>query len=252
MYADIVIPSKFDIESTDIINSYYLPGLSINIGGPCPYPNCLSNFEFYKKLAEKMGWREDPEFNEDDNLIVENCLNLLPSNFRTNIKTNGYHVLFDINSVPFKEMLFPTFNKKINLQNLTLDFGFEWVDLIRRRKKNTFILISPSHKYYIHSQLGQIHNHYLDDFNNIYLSDHDIKSLNLKEGQRVLVSNRQGQGEYFIARTSILDRGIALIYSGAPFESTSKFNVNIFTPDLPEELGFSGSYNSTLVEINNL
>ncbi|MFW9895559.1 MAG: molybdopterin-dependent oxidoreductase, partial [Candidatus Thorarchaeota archaeon] len=35
-YANIVIPAKFDLESYDIIKPYYIPSLSINIGGPCP------------------------------------------------------------------------------------------------------------------------------------------------------------------------------------------------------------------------
>ncbi|MFX1551382.1 MAG: molybdopterin-dependent oxidoreductase, partial [Promethearchaeota archaeon] len=47
-YADIVIPAKFDLESYDLISPYYIPGLSINIGGPCPYQDCLSNYEFFQ------------------------------------------------------------------------------------------------------------------------------------------------------------------------------------------------------------
>lgn len=46
-YADIVIPAEFDLECNDFISSYYIPGLSVNIGGPCPFQYCLSNFEFF-------------------------------------------------------------------------------------------------------------------------------------------------------------------------------------------------------------
>jgi len=251
-FADIVIPSKFDLECSDIISPYYIPSISINNGGPCPYPNCLSNFEFFQKLYNNLCIGENPEFNENDNQILEHCLNLLPPNFKDNIIRNGYHLLFDINSVPFSGLAFPTFNNKINLKNVKLDFGDEWLNSIRKRKKNSFILISPSHKYYIHSQLGQIHNHELDAFNKVFLCEEDITFLHLKEGDKVNVSNYLGQGDYFVARTSILTKGIALIYSGVPIESKINFNVNIFTPDNPEELGFSGSYNSTLVEINSL
>ncbi|MBY8988440.1 MAG: molybdopterin-dependent oxidoreductase, partial [Candidatus Lokiarchaeota archaeon] len=52
-FADIVIPAKFDLESDDFITPYFTPGISINQGGPCPYSDCLSNYEFFQLLAKK-------------------------------------------------------------------------------------------------------------------------------------------------------------------------------------------------------
>jgi len=53
-FADIVIPAKFDLECADFVTPYFTPGISINQGGPCPYSDCLSNYEFFQLLARKL------------------------------------------------------------------------------------------------------------------------------------------------------------------------------------------------------
>ncbi|MFW9950681.1 MAG: molybdopterin-dependent oxidoreductase, partial [Candidatus Thorarchaeota archaeon] len=244
-YADIVIPSKFDLETHDIISPYYFPSISINEAGPCPYPDCLSNFEFYKKLANKMNWGNESLFIEDDKSIVDNCLKLLPLDYKRNILIKGYHALFEVSDTPFNDLLFPTKSRKINLSELNIDFGFQRLKMVEDRKKNEFFLITPSHKYYIHSQLGRINKGVLSDFKNIYISKEDMKTHDLKEGMMVLVQNEYGKGKFILAKSSFLVKGIAMIYSGSPM-------ANFFTPDIPEELGESGAYNSAIIEIRVL
>lgn len=248
-YADIVIPSKFDLESHDLITPYYIPGLSINDAGPCPYPDCLSNYELYQRLAWKFGWLNDSIFQEDEKSIIQNCLKLLPSNIQKNIRAQGYHLLFNQNDIPFKDLSFPTSNGRIQASGSYFQFG---KNKFFNRKENEFFLISPSHKYFIHSQLGQINYQYLEVFNKIFLNKIDIENLGLEIGEEVLVSNKYGKCKYFLGELMSLKKGMALIYSGSPSASKKNLNVNFLTPDIPEESGLSGAYNSAIVTIKKL
>ena len=249
-YADLVIPAKFDVESFDLISPYYIPGLSINQAGPCPYPDCMSNFEFFQRLARKIGLENSPIFQETDESIIKKCLNLLPSNMQENIKTNGYHLLFDQDYVPYENLHFPTPNGRIQAQGPHFEFSNHELKSRLNHKENEFLLITPSHNYFLHSQLGLLHPEYLEVFNKIFLNPADIKALNLEVSNEIWVSNEKGSAKYIIAESKALKSGVALIYSGNPSPSAKKSNVNIFTPDKPEELGLSGAYNSAVVEIH--
>ena len=111
-YADIVIPVKFDLETDDLITPYFVPGISINQGGPCPYSECSSNYEFFQRLAEKIGWQEDSNFQETQNDIFKKCCGLLPTSIQEQFRIKGYYIPFDVNDVPFKKLKFPTSNGK--------------------------------------------------------------------------------------------------------------------------------------------
>ncbi|TFG15848.1 MAG: hypothetical protein EU531_08045 [Promethearchaeota archaeon] len=248
-YADIVIPSKFDVESDDLITPYYVPGISINQAGPCPYKNCLTNYEFYQKLALEMNWHNKSLFQENDLEIMQNCLNLLPYNIKYNIQTQGYHVLFSRNDVPYKNLQFPTRDGKIQLNQISFNFGATVLNEKIQRNLNEFLLLTPSYKYFLHSQLGQINSNFLKIFEKIFLNPLDIQSLKLKIGQKIKVSNSFGNANFILEEQNSIDPGVALIYSGSPMEFNKYPNPNIFISDRPEELGYSGAYNSAIVKI---
>jgi anaerobic selenocysteine-containing dehydrogenase len=251
-YADIVIPAKFDLESYDLLSPYYVPSLSINIGGPCPYEDCLSNYEFFQQLAWKLGLENDLIFQESEETLFNNCIKMLPSEIQKDLKTTGYYLLFDNDDVPFKNLEFPTPNSRIQAIGPHFKFGEDELKRKSRMKKNEFILLSPSHFYFLHSQLTQLNPKYINDFCKIYLSPEDIETLNLEIGCEVLVSNEYGSEAYTLAESSILKPRTALIYSGLSSSSKKSPNVNCFIPDRPEELGFSGSYNSAIIKIENI
>ncbi len=248
-YANIVIPSKFDVESDDLIAPYYIPGLSINQAGTCPYENCLTNYEFYQKLALEMEWQKSDLFQESDFQLVQNALKLLPDNIRENIKDHGFHIFFKKNDIPFNNLKFPTLNGKIQLDNLSFNFGVHELNEKMQRKSDEFLLITPSYKYFLHSQLGQINFNLLDVFDRIYLNPLDIKNLKLDVGQKVLVFNNLGTANYILDESIYLSPGIALIYSGVPMMFSKSVNPNLFISSRSEELGFSGAYNSAIIKV---
>jgi anaerobic selenocysteine-containing dehydrogenase len=251
-YADVVIPAKFDLESYDIIKPYYIPSLSINIGGPCPYPDCMSNYEFFQRLAQEIGYRNSPIFNETEEIIFSKSLGMLPSKIRKNLRAKGYHLLFNPQQIPFNNHEFPTPNHKIQIQNLSFDFGKDFLKKKLNRKLEEFVLISPSHPHLLHSQLGRLNSKYCKDFRKVFLSSEDIRTLELNVGEKVVVSNEFGSDHFNLAELKILKSGTALIYSGgaSPYEESP--NVNLFTPDVPEELGLSGAYYSTIIQIRRI
>ena len=248
-YADIVIPAKFDLESTDIIAPYYVPSLSINLGGPCPYLDCMSNYEFFQQLAWKIGYENSPIFKESSEDMFNKGLEMLPTKVQEDLIAKGYYLLYNQSDIPFNNLNFPTQNHKIQVQDINLGFGEYKINQRLNREINEFILISPSHAYFLHSQLGQLNSMYSADFSKIFLNPEDIKKLKLEADDEVRVSNKFGSANYLLDELKSLKSGIALIYSGASSPRIKSSNVNLFTPDIPEESGLSGAYYSTVIQV---
>ncbi len=251
-FADIVIPVKFDLETDDLITPYFIPGISINQGGPCPYPACSSNYEFFHKLAEKIGWHEDSIFQETQEDIFKKCCGLLPKFIQEHLRAKGYYISFDINDVPFDNLIFPTSNGKIQIHQTDIEIFDQNLDLVLKRKDDEFYLLSHSHKSFIHSQMGEIHGEFENVFGKVFLNPYDIKSIELKPHENVLVSNKIGKAKYILGENSDLKPGTALIFSGLPFVHSDYENVNIFTPEKPEESELSGAYFSAIVKITKI
>ncbi|MFW9864856.1 MAG: molybdopterin-dependent oxidoreductase [Candidatus Thorarchaeota archaeon] len=251
-YADIVIPAKFDLEISDIISPYYIPSLSINIGGPCPYPDCMSNYSFFQQIYLRTGFEDSKIFKETEKKLFEKCLSILPKRICKDLNSQGYYLFHNQKSVPYKNLKFPTTNNKIQAQGPHFKFGESEFGRIITRKENEFILISPSHYHLLHSQLGQLNLKYLADFGKVFLNKEDITQLKLNSGDNVLVSNDYGSAIYILSELRSLKKGTALIFSGASSPSNENVNVNIFTPDTPEELGLSGAYNSVKICIEKI
>ena len=251
-FADIVIPAKFDLETDDLITPYFIPGISINQGGPCPYSECSSNYEFFQRLAEKIGWQDDFIFQETQKDIFKKCCGLLPKFIQEPLRTKGYFISFDSNDVPFNNLKFPTSNGKIQIHQTDIEIFNHNLDLVLKRKDDEFYLLSHSHKYFIHSQMGEIHGEFENVFGKIFLNSYDIDSIGLKLHEKVLVSNKFGEAKYILGENSDLKPGTALIYSGLPFTDSDYKNVNIFTPETSEESRRSGAYFSTIVKITKI
>ncbi|MHA2122795.1 MAG: molybdopterin-dependent oxidoreductase, partial [Promethearchaeota archaeon] len=176
-YADIIIPAKFDLETSDIIAPYYIPSLSINSGGPCPYPNCMSNYEFFQQLGWRVEGKNSPYFRETGEEIFNRCLTMLPPMISKDLRSKGFHLQFDQEQIPFRNLKFPTPDTKIQIHNVNFSFGEDELDRKNNRKENEFILISPSHYHFLHSQLGRLNPKYLEDFGKIFLNSRDIADL---------------------------------------------------------------------------
>ncbi|KKM13205.1 hypothetical protein LCGC14_1718610, partial [marine sediment metagenome] len=249
-FADIVIPAKFDLESYDLITPYFAPGISINHGGPCPYSDCVTNYEFFQLLAKKIGWGDDILFQETQEEIFKKCVELLPKKAQQGLKLKGYYIPFGVDDIPFRDLKFPTINGKIQIQPSNLELFDPKQDFLLHRSQNQFYLLSPAHKYFIHSQMGEIHREFKNDFGRVYLNPYDIESLGLKPNKKVLVSNQFGGGNFIIDQNSALKSGTALIYSGLPFANTQYENVNFFTSEKPEESKLSGAYFSVIIKIS--
>ncbi len=249
-FADIVIPAKFDLESYDLITPYFTPGISINQGGPCPYSDCVSNYEFFQLLAKKIGWDNDILFHETQEEIFKKCVELLPNDVQQSLKLNGYYIPFGVNDIPFKDLNFPTFNGKIQISSSNLEIFDNELDFLLHRNENEFYLISPAHKYFIHSQLGEIHREFENDFGKVFLNACDIKSNGLKLNENVLVSSKFGEVKFVLDQNNALKSGTALIFSGLPFANTKYENVNFLTSEKPEESKLSGAYFSVVIKIS--
>lgn len=249
-YADIVIPAKFDLECDDFVIPYFTPGISINQGGPCPYSDCLSNYEFFQLLARKIRLEDNTLFQETQEEIFEKCTGLLLPEVQQSLKLNGYYIPFGVNDIPYEDLNFPTFNGKIQIKGSNLKLFDPKLDFLLHRSQNEFYLLSPAHKYYIHSQMGEIHKEFENVFGKIFLNPYDIELSNLKLNEEVLVSNKFGEAKFILDQNYNLKSGIALIYSGLPFADSKYENVNFFTPEKSEESELSGAFFSVTVRLS--
>ena len=256
-FADLVFPMKYDVETNEIVASYYIPGLSIIQSGICPYPDCLSNFEFFNKLGYDLGkqrnWEEKHMklFKGNDSDLLDKCLDIAGNKRKTEVLENGYSLFFQEDSVFFKDLIFPTPSTKIELTKTSLNlpsppviFKFPEDDV-----SEEFLLLTPHHPRFLHSQLGVLNRKFYLEFEKVFVSKRDLDKLKCKIGDQVLVYNQFGKSEYIIDSLNSLQSGAALIYSGGPIRSNDTRNPNYFIPDIPEELGHSGSYNSAKIRI---
>jgi anaerobic selenocysteine-containing dehydrogenase len=176
----------------------------------------------------------------------------LPKGIQEDLRTKGYYIPFDFDDVPYNNLLFPTSNGKIQIQQMDIEIFDQYLDTLLQRKEDEFYLLSQSHKYFLHSQISQFHEEYAIIFGTIYVNPKDVESIDLTPDQKVLVSNKYGEAKYILGQNSDLKPGTALIYSGFPFAHSDYKNVNIFTPDISEESGYSGAYFSSIVKITKI
>jgi len=203
-FADVVIPAKFDLECYDLITPYFISGISVNQGGPCPYLDCLSNYEFFQLLAKQNGWGDDMLFRETQKDIFEKCVELLPKKVQQSLKLNGYYLPFGINDILFEDLNFPTINGKIQIQSSDLELFDPKIEYLLHRNQNEFHLLSPAHKNFIHSQIGEIYREYESVFGKIFLNPYDIESTGLKIHEMVLVSNKFSEAKFILDQNSAL------------------------------------------------
>jgi anaerobic selenocysteine-containing dehydrogenase len=266
-FADLIIPAKFDLETYDIISSYYIPGFSINEAGPCPHPNCISNYDLFASISKRVKMGNNGLYNLSEQQFYIESLKRLPNNIQKGLKTKKYYLLQNLDDVPYQSLQFPTQFKdnpndtgKIDLSNLNLNLSDR---LPPSLPKNLFRLITPSHQYLLHSQLGLINAQKLQDFDYIFVNPNDIialKYLGIREGDIVKIYNELGTGIYKIKGSPMVGNKTAMIYSGLhshpksiePQQIINSNNANIFTPAQPEELGLSGAYNSAYVMISSI
>ncbi len=264
-YANLVFPMKIDVETWDLTKSYYLPGLSLTEAGPCPYPDCRSNHEFFNDLAVELGesleWAPDilQKFVKSESDLVWNGLQRLDNSLIINeIKKQGYSLFSSQNDVWFSDFQFPTSSGKIELSSLTLNrpqtpvLSFFEPIIDNEEICWEFNLITPNHPRFLHSQLGDINEKHIKDFKRIFVSDPDLVKMGLKRGEKVKVYNKFGSSRYILDSLLSLSTGIALIYSGGPDRMSRDGNANSFTSSIPEEMGHSGAYNSSKIRITRL
>lgn len=259
-FADLVFPMKYDVETNDIVASYYIPGLSIIQSGSCPYPNCLSNFEFFNKLGYDLGIQRNWDlqrmklFEGNDSNLLDKCLEIAGKKIKTEVLSNGYSLFFQEDSVFFKDMIFPTSSSKIELSKISLNLPDPPVifKFPEDHDNEEFLLLTPNHPRFLHSQLGVLNRKFYSDFEKVFVSEQDLIKLKCKTGDLVIVFNQYGKSEFLIDTLKSLQSGVTLIYSGGPIRSNDKRNPNYFIPDIPEELGHSGSYNSARIRIKKI
>jgi len=243
-YADLVFPAKAGVETDDLIWGYYMPGLSANNAGPCPYPDCESNVEFFQHLATVLGLDQGEHaslFLEPDAEIVRQCLDLAGRDVEDDVASKGYHLFVDAGSVLYEDLQFPTSDGRIR--------AMLPVTQVREKEPGSFFLITPQHIGYLHSQLGVMAGEQHPEFDHVFLHPIDASLIGLTEGDAVIVSSRDVAREYVLGIDGTLKHGTVLLYSGGPSAENGACNANFFTPGTPERSGHSGSYNSGIVSI---
>jgi len=91
----------------------------------------------------------------------------------------------------------------------------------------------------------------IQDSDKVFLNRQDITTFCFDVGDKVLFKNEFSFSNFIVSELMTLIPCVALIYSGSTSFS-GNFNVNFFTHDVPEGLGFSGVCNSSIVEMQRI
>ncbi|OLS13478.1 MAG: molybdopterin oxidoreductase [Promethearchaeota archaeon CR_4] len=246
-YADLILPTKFDLETYDLFSNFYIPGLSVNEAGPCPYLDCYSNWEIFQQIHRQVMGKNNEEtrvFQESQTDLYHQCLDLLSPFIRKSLLEEGFFLFHKKDEVPFPKNVYPTPTGRIQLKEFVIPQN--WSKKIDQKtfREGEFHLLTPAHDCFIHSQLKMLHPRSANDLRYIFLNSEDINALSLVPQDLVQVTNSFGTATYTIMPDPTLKQRVALIHSGpSPLSDFSK-NANLFTPPQPEELGNSGSYNA--------
>ena len=243
-YANVVIPAKFDVETYDFITPYYFPSISVNIAGPCPYTDCVSNHNFFMKLGKSV--KCSMKFQTDKD-VFETCLHSLQVRIQNNLKNQGFHTFFGYDDVGFEEFGFPTHNGKINGTDTHFNFESPIISLIPSLNSHQFLLITPNRSKYLHSQLGDGDTPIRGEFNDIILNSGDCSKIDLLDGDLVEVNNTHAKGNFLIRTSDELLSKTAVLFHGV--FTNQGLNANHFTSDNPESMGFSGAFNSSVITV---
>jgi anaerobic selenocysteine-containing dehydrogenase len=253
-YADVVLPAATHLEYADIYASYghqYLQRAEPVIE---PVGKSLPNSEIFRRLARRFGF-DDPIFTASDAELLEEAVDW--NDPRIGLRSAAEFGVEDaIDLAPsgtptvFRGMSPDTPSGKAELYSNSLeDARAEGLPSYRPLEQtHAFLLVSPSSDRRTNSTFGGVAA--LDEETRVEMNPDDAARHALKNGQRVRLSNEQGDVILTLRITAAVRSGTLYVSKGSWLRtSETGQTINALIPGHRTDLGDGACYNDAQVEI---
>ena len=253
--ADYVLPAASFLEFDDLAGSYFHLSLGPQTKAMEPLGQALPNSEIFRRLARAMNYAEPELYESDADLIAYQLDKFKPGLTFDELKRVGTLPVSDRPVILHHDLKFATPSGKIELaSDEAVKLGLPrcaqpTVD--RPPAQDRLRLLSPASKWLLNSS-------YANDKRVDQLMGEDCVILNpteaerrqLRDGQRVTLSNANAMLELILRVQDIVPDGTALTYKTRwPKLSGQGINVNALNPGLRTDMNNSTALHGVEVEI---
>ena len=253
-YADVVLPASTHLEHADVFPSYghqYLQRAEPVIE---PVGESLPNSEIFRRLAQRFGF-DDPAFIASDADLCEEAIDWgdprIALRSATELGVNGAIDLAPSGTPTIFRGLHPdTPSRKAELYSKSLeDSHGEGLPSYRPLEcTHEFLLVSPASDRRTNSTFGGVAA--LDEETAVEMNPQDATRHGLESGQRVRVSNEQGEVVLTLRVTPAVRPGTLYVSKGSWLRtSETGQTINALIPGHKSDLGDGACYNDAQVEI---
>ena len=271
-YANLVLPATTFFEQKDLVAAYGHYYLQVSHQAIEPLGECRSNVDFFRELAQRMGFEDECFRQSTDDLIDLALTSGVPQleGITRDRLENDPHVRLNLNGadddspwLPFANG-FDTVNGKARIYNTDLiaegmdpvasfvapeesrhnsDTGKYPLELLARKADNflnsTFVNL-PSH------QKMEPHQHELE------ITYEDAQQRGIADGDRVRVYNQRGEIFLRARVDGAVQQGVVGASLGWAKLSEGGININVLTSARLADLGGGATFYSTLVEVERV
>ena len=252
--ADIVIPAAFVFEQEDVFaTSMYSPVLNYSQKAIDPPESIMPEFEFYLKLAEKLGiknfgFKNSKEYLEKSVQSLLNKLGKKPAILVDHLSKE--YLRIKQNDIPWKDKIFDTPSGRIELySDKALQNGLSalpcYVEPSKADEKFPLRLLTCHTIDSMHSQ-GFV---FKNDKPMVYLNQKTAEKFNLHNKDLVFVRGIKSKIEANLCIDEAICNNTAFIYQGFWHKSGA---VNFLTKPVTSDMGKQAAYYDSFVTIEKI
>jgi anaerobic selenocysteine-containing dehydrogenase len=252
--ADIIIPAAFVFEQDDLFTtSMYSPVLNYSQKAVDPPCGILSEFEFYLKLAKKLGMKNFGFKNSREYLekSVQPILNKLDKESIINLDhLSEEYLRIRQNDIPWEDKIFETPSKKIELYSeKALQDGLSalpcFIEPVKADEKFPLRLLTCHTIDSMHSQGFAFKN----DKPIVYLNHQTAQKFNLNDKASVNVKAEKSKIEATLCIDEAICNDTAFIYQGFWYKNGA---VNFLTRSVTSDMGKQAAFYDSFIAIEEI
>ncbi|MBB6217130.1 anaerobic selenocysteine-containing dehydrogenase [Anaerosolibacter carboniphilus] len=247
--ADIVLPCTSILEEEDLIySSMFSPYISYSAKAVAPPDGIIGEYEFFRRLAIKLGLEEYPDIGQGE--FLERAIQPLMNTFEITLDQIK-HSYFSIpkREIPWEDGKFETPSGKFELYSeMAMAEGTSplptYIPALEGGREFPLRLLTPHCKKSLHSQ----HFVFISEVPVVYLNKKTFVSNHLEMSGLVKIESKQG---ILIAKPEIdesVGDEILMIYEGWWHKSGS---VNFLTEDIISDIGEQAAIYDCFCKISN-
>ncbi|MFM0498650.1 molybdopterin-containing oxidoreductase family protein [Paraburkholderia caledonica] len=269
-YADYVFPAATEIEQLDLVPSWGFLNIALNRPAIKPLGECVSNTEFFRRLAKAMNLTEPALFATDEEL-VRDALDvahpwMADVTFETLSQDGWRRVGMPDGWLPFATGGFATASGKLEFLSPSLaEQGFDPLPAFTAPIESPagdpvlyarypLTLVTTKSMHFLNSCYSNMERHRRSEGPCVLeISTEDAKARGISNGDQVLVFNDRGKVEVIAKLSEKVRPGLVTMPFAWPARGPQKSGVaNELTNDTLSDWGGGASFHDTLVQVKRM